>query len=187
MSPEPSDVLARFCPQRLCHSSKARTMDESEVKKTCCSCGADLTHRKRHKNHLGEYYCPGCVGRQEGIIATRVARSLEQETASARHLRGYRCGFVLAVLDVSGCLESAARFVTLCPRAIGERRRLCFSITKSVMAQSVMLKHNLRILECLESAARFVTLCPRAIGERPWLAPTMRGRSDRVRENPNPV
>ena len=35
-------------------------MDQTEVKKTCHSCGADVTHAARHKNAFGEYVCPTC-------------------------------------------------------------------------------------------------------------------------------
>jgi hypothetical protein len=32
-----------------------------EVKKTCHSCGADVTHAARHKNRHGEYLCSKCL------------------------------------------------------------------------------------------------------------------------------
>ncbi len=41
-------------------------MVQIEIKKTCRSCGVDLTNRKRHKNSLGEYYCSACVEGKKG-------------------------------------------------------------------------------------------------------------------------
>jgi hypothetical protein len=35
-------------------------MDEMEVKKICCFCGADVTHTERHKNRYGKYVCMTC-------------------------------------------------------------------------------------------------------------------------------
>jgi hypothetical protein len=36
-------------------------MDQTEVKKTCGSCGKDLIHKKRHKHRDGTYTCPQCA------------------------------------------------------------------------------------------------------------------------------
>ena len=36
-------------------------MDELEAKKTCHSCGADVTHVSRYKNQRGEYLCSKCI------------------------------------------------------------------------------------------------------------------------------
>jgi predicted RNA-binding Zn-ribbon protein involved in translation (DUF1610 family) len=36
-------------------------MDPVEVKKTCHSCGADVTHKNRHKDRHGDYLCPKCL------------------------------------------------------------------------------------------------------------------------------
>ena len=46
-------------------------MDQIEVKKTCRSCGADLTNRRRHKNSHGEYYCSECVEAKKGLPERR--------------------------------------------------------------------------------------------------------------------
>ena len=35
-------------------------MEETEAKKTCHKCGADVTHANRHKNRFGEYRCEKC-------------------------------------------------------------------------------------------------------------------------------
>ena len=36
-------------------------MDQTEVKKICRSCGADLRHKRRRKSRDGTYICPKCV------------------------------------------------------------------------------------------------------------------------------
>ncbi len=36
-------------------------MDLTKVKKTCYACGADVTHKSRHKNGQGDYLCRVCL------------------------------------------------------------------------------------------------------------------------------
>ena len=57
----PSDRHAIPSALRHEHVQGAREMVQIEIKKTCRSCGMDLTDKRRHKNSQGEYYCSECL------------------------------------------------------------------------------------------------------------------------------
>jgi predicted sulfurtransferase len=58
-------------------------MDETEVKKTCHACGADITHARRHKNADGEYLCPKCF---ENRRQSSKERSRESQRTKSRRV-----------------------------------------------------------------------------------------------------
>jgi hypothetical protein len=51
-------------------------MDETEVKKTCHKCGADVTHSRRHKSVAGEYVCSTCLDAKKEQIAREQSRKM---------------------------------------------------------------------------------------------------------------
>jgi len=67
-------------------------MDQTEVKKTCHSCGANVAHARRHKNADGEYLCPKCF---EGRKQSSKERSHERRRTKSR--RVFVCAILAAV------------------------------------------------------------------------------------------
>jgi hypothetical protein len=59
-------------------------MDETEVKKTCHKCGADVTRLRRHKNVAGEYVCAACLDAKKEQKAR--GRSREELLAKSRRI-----------------------------------------------------------------------------------------------------
>jgi hypothetical protein len=47
-------------------------MDQAEIKKICRSCGADVTHKGRHKNRDGEYSCLECHEAEKASLRRRI-------------------------------------------------------------------------------------------------------------------
>ena len=63
-----------------------------EGKKTCHSCGADVTHATRHKNRHGEYLCSKCLE----------TRDQAREHKARQHVRRTcRRAFLYAILAVA--------------------------------------------------------------------------------------
>ena len=55
-------------------------MDEAKVKKICRSCGEDLRHKKRRKDHGGTYLCPNCVKAENRWNRRLLAKLLDKKS-----------------------------------------------------------------------------------------------------------
>jgi hypothetical protein len=67
--------------------SRVATLDHGESslngnRKLCCSCGADVTHKKRMKDSSGTYWCYEC-----GVADTRSKREREGTACPDCHLK----------------------------------------------------------------------------------------------------
>lgn len=51
-------------------------MSQTEVRKACYMCGADVTHKSRHKNRRDQYVCPKCVEAKKRSPRNRVSDRL---------------------------------------------------------------------------------------------------------------
>jgi hypothetical protein len=70
-------------------------MDEPEVRKICRTCGADVTHRTRHKTHTGEYLCKTCLEDRNGSSKGHSSQRKRKEKIVR--------AFAVTVLFVAGC------------------------------------------------------------------------------------
>jgi hypothetical protein len=71
-----------------------RPMDRTEVKKTCYACGADVTHKSRHKSGQGKYLCSTC-------LAAKKTKSSRQRTRGRVLARSGRV-FLYVLLAAGG-------------------------------------------------------------------------------------
>jgi len=62
-----------------------------EVKKTCHSCGADVTHTIRHKNRNGEYVCSKCLEARR-----QSSQQQDRQYVRTRFRRIFLCAFLAA-------------------------------------------------------------------------------------------
>lgn len=71
-----------------------RRMSQTEVRKVCYLCGADVAHTNRHKNRHGQYVCMKCVESKKRSPRNRVSERLG---VSPRFL------FLYVALALVGC------------------------------------------------------------------------------------